>query len=290
MVKLYGAEVIDQSGIEPAVPAVKQKRKKYVTMDETYAASFGGQVLKIPCRTLSHLNDFIPYTCSNNIRKSYKRKKTIITQRTSIQEYYDLYSDNDTEDAGVVDVYPDYKKFIDLTQDTDPPQPVEEPPVPDYAKFIDLTQDTDPPEAVEEPPDELNEVITLPPDATPSATRAILSELKRFRNALQTSDNCDFRLDESRLENLYQWHISITDFDKTLPIAKQMNQHKIPAIQLELSFGPTYPSTPPYIRIVKPRFLMVHLHILTQVLPRRRRPRNSRRQHLYRLVNYGQCK
>jgi len=57
------------------------------------------------------------------------------------------------------------------------------------------------------------------------------------------------------LENLYTWSIMIVEFDKDLPLAKDLATNGFEGIELELRFPSEFPQSPPFCRIVSPRML-----------------------------------
>jgi len=55
-------------------------------------------------------------------------------------------------------------------------------------------------------------------------------------------------------DNLYKWELKLFNFDKTDPIAQDMAKFKVKSILLHVIFPENYPFSPPYIRVIKPRF------------------------------------
>ncbi|KAI4718361.1 hypothetical protein E4T48_05420 [Aureobasidium sp. EXF-10727] len=68
-------------------------------------------------------------------------------------------------------------------------------------------------------------------------------------------------IDPSKAENLYQWIVELHSFHmfnegkRVLPLVTDMKDHNIKSIVLELRFPGSYPNNPPFIRVVRPRFL-----------------------------------
>lgn len=56
-------------------------------------------------------------------------------------------------------------------------------------------------------------------------------------------------------DNVYQWIVELHSFEETLPLAKQMKDRGIKSVVLEMRFGANYPHEPPFVRVIKPRFL-----------------------------------
>ena len=90
-----------------------------------------------------------------------------------------------------------------------------------------------------------------------SATSSIQKELKKmveYRNSI--SKRCwDF--DPLNVSNIYCLTIFLNHFDVKLPLSKDMMVKGIyeRGIELEIRFGPDFPMTPPFVRIVRPRLL-----------------------------------
>ncbi|KAJ3144330.1 hypothetical protein HK101_002726 [Irineochytrium annulatum] len=103
--------------------------------------------------------------------------------------------------------------------------------------------------------------FSMPPPsyATTSASRALQKELSRLVRLQQTTDVRErgWEIDFEGLLNLYQWTIRLVNFDESLPLATDMMRKGIYAegVTLECRFGPDYPLSPPYLRVIKPRFL-----------------------------------
>ncbi len=57
------------------------------------------------------------------------------------------------------------------------------------------------------------------------------------------------------ISNIYQWIVELHSFDPNLPIAKDMKAKGLKSVVLELRFGTDYPMSPPFVRVIRPRFL-----------------------------------
>jgi ubiquitin-conjugating enzyme E2 Q len=96
-----------------------------------------------------------------------------------------------------------------------------------------------------------------PSFATDAATKSLSRELKRLQ-ALQSSTplhELGWYMDFDSVSNLFQWIVQLHSFDPSLPLSKDMKQAGVTSIVLELRFGPDYPYSPPFVRVVRPRFL-----------------------------------
>ncbi|KAH9862438.1 hypothetical protein IAQ61_009854 [Plenodomus lingam] len=100
-------------------------------------------------------------------------------------------------------------------------------------------------------------MLTMPSWASMSATRRLM---KDFKELIQVQNKeplheLGWHIDEDKIENMYQWIVELHSFESTLPLAQDMKQKGIKSIVLELRFGKDYPMSPPFVRIVRPRFL-----------------------------------
>lgn len=107
-------------------------------------------------------------------------------------------------------------------------------------------------------PVRLRELTDLmePSFASPTATKIIHKELVKMLK-IQKDNNAErmWEIDVNNFDSLYRWSVRLFNFDKTLPISKDMEKYSYDGIQLEILFGPNYPMIPPFIRVVKPRFV-----------------------------------
>ena len=93
--------------------------------------------------------------------------------------------------------------------------------------------------------------------ATTQATRALNRELQ---STLKTQEKVPLHelgwfLDPDHVDNVYQWIVELHTFDHTLPLATDMKARDIRSVVCELRFGADYPYSPPFVRIIRPRFL-----------------------------------
>jgi ubiquitin-protein ligase len=90
---------------------------------------------------------------------------------------------------------------------------------------------------------------------TAGATRRILQELRRLKT------NCDEMLDVALVDesDIYTWRIDLgfdqsTELGRELHLLAAQTAEPTGAVQLEVTFNGGYPGTPPFIRVVSPRF------------------------------------
>jgi len=100
-------------------------------------------------------------------------------------------------------------------------------------------------------------MIEQPSWATPGATRQLMKDFKELLRVQESEPThiLGWHIDEERIENMYQWIVELHSFDPTLPLAKDMKAKGYKSIVLELRFGKDYPYSPPFVRVIRPRFL-----------------------------------
>jgi ubiquitin-conjugating enzyme E2 Q len=100
-------------------------------------------------------------------------------------------------------------------------------------------------------------MLQMPAWATTSATKRLMKDFKDLIMVQNTtpSHELGWHIDENKVDNIYQWIVELHSFDPTLPLAKDMKNKAIKSIVLELRFGKEYPMSPPFVRVVRPRFL-----------------------------------
>lgn len=99
-------------------------------------------------------------------------------------------------------------------------------------------------------------LLGAPSYATPTATRALQRELN---NTLRVQEDLPHELgwyiDPDLIANVYQWIVELHSFDDHLPLAKDMKSKSLTSIVIEIRFGKDYPISPPFVRVIRPRFL-----------------------------------
>ncbi|KAF3006869.1 hypothetical protein E8E13_010886 [Curvularia kusanoi] len=93
--------------------------------------------------------------------------------------------------------------------------------------------------------------------ASPSATMGLMRD---FRALIKTQNEqplheLGWHIDEEKMENIYQWIVELHSFDAKLPLAQDMKKRNLSSVVLELRFGKEYPMAPPFVRVIRPRFL-----------------------------------
>ncbi|BGP24987.1 hypothetical protein JCM10295v2_003907 [Rhodotorula toruloides] len=102
----------------------------------------------------------------------------------------------------------------------------------------------------------------LPPPKNPNkaAVSMIQREMKSMLKvqAREGPTRAGFYFDPERSnDNLFNWivELPLESFDQDIPLAKDMRQKGVKSILMEIRFGDTYPFSPPFFRVVHPRFM-----------------------------------
>jgi ubiquitin-conjugating enzyme E2 Q len=106
-------------------------------------------------------------------------------------------------------------------------------------------------------------VMPVPTYATSATTKRLLSELSTLAKVQSSTPLADlgWSIDTEKIENVYQWIVELHSFhtfsinNAPLPLAQDMKTANTTSIVLEIRFGPDFPFSPPYIRVIGPRFL-----------------------------------
>ncbi|GAA5978067.1 hypothetical protein JCM5350_007386 [Sporobolomyces pararoseus] len=108
----------------------------------------------------------------------------------------------------------------------------------------------------------LSLVKLLPPPKTPnkSAAIAIQRELKQMMDQQKKEGAIEagFYFDPERSnDNLFTWivELPVESFDQELPLVKDMKAKQVKSLLMEIRFGDSFPFSPPFFRVVHPRFL-----------------------------------
>ncbi|QIW97298.1 hypothetical protein AMS68_002816 [Peltaster fructicola] len=106
-------------------------------------------------------------------------------------------------------------------------------------------------------------LMPMPTYATSGTTRRLMNELTSMQKVLASTPphELGWHIDLEKTDNVYQWIVELHSFDKMevkgkrLPLADDMAARKIKSVVLEIRFGHDFPYSPPYVRVVRPRFL-----------------------------------
>ncbi|KAH7346789.1 hypothetical protein BKA65DRAFT_399825 [Rhexocercosporidium sp. MPI-PUGE-AT-0058] len=93
--------------------------------------------------------------------------------------------------------------------------------------------------------------------ATSSATKTLSRNLKEVlaTQGKTPLHELGWYINPEMITNVYQWIVELHSFDATLPLAQDMKAAGVTSIVLEIRFGKDYPFSPPFVRVIRPRFL-----------------------------------
>ena len=100
-------------------------------------------------------------------------------------------------------------------------------------------------------------LLAPPTSASTSANKALLTTLKQTLHTQNTTPlhELGWYISESLITNIYQWIVELHSFEPSLPLAKDMKSAGLTSIILELRFSNNFPMSPPFVRVIRPRFL-----------------------------------
>ena len=100
-------------------------------------------------------------------------------------------------------------------------------------------------------------LLDPPSYATSMATRALQRELTATLKVQDTipGHQLGWYIDGELINNVYQWIVELHSFEPQLPLAKDMKSKGIKSVVIEIRFGKNYPMSPPFVRVIRPRFV-----------------------------------
>jgi ubiquitin-conjugating enzyme E2 Q len=100
-------------------------------------------------------------------------------------------------------------------------------------------------------------LLAQPSWSTTSATKRLQKEFQTLIKVQESQPlhELGWYTDPEQFSNVYQWIVELHSFEEHLPLAKQMKQKGIKSVVMEMRFGPDYPMSPPFVRVIRPRFL-----------------------------------
>ena len=93
--------------------------------------------------------------------------------------------------------------------------------------------------------------------STTAATRRLQKDFQALLKVQESQPlhELGWYMDPDQFSNVYQWIVEFHSFEEHLPLAKQMKAKGIKSVVMEMRFGPDYPMSPPFVRVIRPRFL-----------------------------------
>lgn len=105
---------------------------------------------------------------------------------------------------------------------------------------------------------------TLPRLPEPSWASSSPMALRRLNRAIkemheiqssEESTRLGWYIDFNNLNNVFHWIVELHSFELELPLAQDMERKGCTSIVLEFRFGASFPFSPPFVRVIRPRFL-----------------------------------
>ncbi|KAI0466373.1 hypothetical protein F4859DRAFT_526825 [Xylaria cf. heliscus] len=99
--------------------------------------------------------------------------------------------------------------------------------------------------------------FAFPSYATKPAQQTIQRELQKLQKVQATTPlhELGWYIDFDKIENMFQLIVELHSFDPNMPLARDMKEAGITSIVLEVRFLRGFPMTPPFIRVIQPRFI-----------------------------------
>ena len=100
-------------------------------------------------------------------------------------------------------------------------------------------------------------LLDPPAYATPMATRALQKELGATLKVQDThpAHELGWYINPDFVSNVYQWIVELHSFEAGLPLTKDLKARNVKSVVIEIRFGKDYPMSPPFVRVIRPRFL-----------------------------------
>jgi ubiquitin-conjugating enzyme E2 Q len=244
------SELIHTVGSKPSVEYQEDPTMRVV--------NGSGQFIQIPITAVSKSRrPATAQTASKNGEK--KSKSTLVTDQATAEKQEDDANSIISDDDDQALLESDAEDFDMMSLDGDdfyeiPPPSQAQPAGPTKKRGLDASQTDFVPGSL----DVSNIKFLDPPnDATTSATKALM---KWFKEALDVQETTPLHtlgwyINPEHITNMYQWIVELHSFDEKLPLAVDMNKAGAKSIVLEMRFTNQFPFGPPFIRVVKPRFL-----------------------------------
>lgn len=100
-------------------------------------------------------------------------------------------------------------------------------------------------------------MLDEPSYATPMATRTLQRNLREVLDIQKKTPlhELGWYINPELVGNIYQWIVELHSFDPSTLLAQDMKASGITSVVLEIRFGKDYPHSPPFVRVIRPRFL-----------------------------------
>lgn len=181
-------------------------------------------------------------------KKTIGEKKMKIADGSAADDAIVLSDDTDVEDLKILlsDVEDGGDALVGSKEEPVVEKPLPKLPNTAYTDFVPGTLD------------ETKLPLLEPPAyATSMATKALQRELNSTMKVQesQPAHELGWYISRDLISNMYQWIVELHSFDAKLPIAKDLKSKDLKSVIMEMRFGKDYPMSPPFVRIIRPRFL-----------------------------------
>ncbi|KAI2624691.1 hypothetical protein GGS26DRAFT_600222 [Hypomontagnella submonticulosa] len=90
-----------------------------------------------------------------------------------------------------------------------------------------------------------------------AALKTLGQEIKKLQKVQATTPlhQLGWYIDFDKISNMFQWIVELHSFDSDLPLAQDMKKAGLTSVVLEIRFTRGYPMSPPFVRVIQPRFL-----------------------------------
>ncbi|KAL0941040.1 ubiquitin conjugating [Colletotrichum truncatum] len=99
----------------------------------------------------------------------------------------------------------------------------------------------------------------LPPPmwATDNGRKLLGRELSKLQKlqSMTPLHELGWYIDFEKITNMFQWIVELHSFELSLPLAQDMKRNGVNSVVLEIRFGQQFPLSPPFVRVIRPRFL-----------------------------------
>lgn len=105
--------------------------------------------------------------------------------------------------------------------------------------------------------------LPTPGYANIGATKRLQSDFRALLKVQESTPphELGWYIDPEKFDNVYQWIVELHSFhmfnegNKILPLVTDMKKNKVTSVVLEMRFPGSYPMSPPFVRVIRPRFL-----------------------------------
>ncbi|KAL1986209.1 hypothetical protein VTN96DRAFT_6724 [Rasamsonia emersonii] len=100
-------------------------------------------------------------------------------------------------------------------------------------------------------------LLAPPKYATSSATKTLQQHLQTTLKIQETQPlhELGWYIDPNLITTVYQWIVELHTFEPNLPLAKDLKAAGLHSVVLEMRFPKDFPMSPPFVRVIRPRFL-----------------------------------